>query len=386
MQPLFTIGMPVCNAMPHLPEAVESALRQTYPHFELLIVNDGSRDGSLEYLRSLQDSRVRIISQDNRGLTATLNRLLEEAHAPWLARLDADDVACPERLAVAAAAIERQPAAGMFYSRAAHCGHHPTIAAARSTEGSPAELRELTCAGYLLSIVHSSVVLNVARARALGGYRFDLHIEDLDLWWRMALRHGIVFIPRVTVHYRLSHGGVCLSPPAKSLRQHPVRAIPVALALVGLGSTALRGRDQRAQRSGGPQAARVPGADVAGRGSAGRATISPRGMASGESSGVFAHPFSTPRRVSISPGAEWFTLGKIRSASAAWSGDCGERWRPRKQPLNRRDFLCVVGAGAGERTGCRRGRCHLMPTSNRRRRGMRWHAPSMRLRAASPDV
>lgn len=209
MQPLFTIGMPVYNAMPHLPEAVESVLRQTYPHFELLIVNDGSRDRSLEYLRSLQDSRVRVLSQENRGLTTTLNRLLEEARAPWLARLDADDVACPERLAVAAAAIERQPAAGMFYSRAAHCGHHPTIAAARSTEGSPAELRELTCAGYLLSIVHSSVVLHVAKTRALGGYRFDLHIEDLDLWWRMALRHGIVFIPQVTVHYRLSRESLC---------------------------------------------------------------------------------------------------------------------------------------------------------------------------------
>lgn len=211
MQPQFTIGMPVYNAMPHLREAVESVLRQTYPHFELLIINDGSRDRSLEYLRSLQDSRVRIISQDNRGLTATLNRLLEEARAPWLVRLDADDVACPQRLAVAAAAIERQPAAGMFYSRAAHCGHHPAIAAARSTEGTPAELRELTCAGYLLSIVHSSVVLNVAKTRALGGYRFDLHIEDLDLWWRMALRHGIVFVPAVTVHYRLSRESLCIN-------------------------------------------------------------------------------------------------------------------------------------------------------------------------------
>ena len=211
MQPLFTIGMPVYNAMPHLPEAVESALQQTYPHYELLIVNDGSCDGSLEYLRSLKDPRIRIISQENRGLTASLNRLLEEARAPWLARLDGDDVACPERLAVAAAAIDRQPAAGMFYSRASHCGHLPAIAAARSTEGSPAELRQLTCSGYLLSIVHSSVVLNVAKTRALGGYRFDLQIEDLDLWWRMALRHGIVFIPRPTVQYRLNHQSICFT-------------------------------------------------------------------------------------------------------------------------------------------------------------------------------
>ncbi len=211
MPPLFTIGMPVYNAMPYLAEAVESVLRQTYPHFELLIINDGSRDGSLEYLRSLKDSRIRIVSQENCGLTATLNRLLEEARTPWLVRLDADDVAGLERLALAADAIERHPAASMFYSRATHYGHVSAIAATRSTEGTPAELRELTRAGYLLSIVHSSVVLNVATTRALGGYRFELHIEDLDLWWRTALRHDVVFIPQVTVQYRLNHDSVCIN-------------------------------------------------------------------------------------------------------------------------------------------------------------------------------
>ncbi|MFZ3210274.1 MAG: glycosyltransferase family A protein [Terriglobales bacterium] len=211
MPPLFTIGMPVYNAMPYLAEALESVLRQTYPHFELLIINDGSRDESLEYLRSLQDPRIRIVSQENRGLTATLNRLLEEARAPWLVRLDADDVASPERLALVAGALERHPAAGMFYSRARHCGHVGALAAARSTEGTPKELRRLTRAGYLLSIVHSSVVLNVAETRALGGYRFDLHIEDLDLWWRMALQRDVVFLPQVTVQYRLNHDSVCIS-------------------------------------------------------------------------------------------------------------------------------------------------------------------------------
>ncbi len=68
MRPLFTIGMPVYNAMPYLAEAVESVLRQTYPHFELLIINDGSHDGSLEYLRSLKDSRIRIVSRRTAGL------------------------------------------------------------------------------------------------------------------------------------------------------------------------------------------------------------------------------------------------------------------------------------------------------------------------------
>lgn len=208
---MFTVGIPVYNGMPYLPDAVESVLSQTYPDFELLVVNDGSRDGSMEYLRRLNDARIRIVSQENRGITATLNRMLEETRTPWLVRLDADDVACPERLALVAGAIERHPAAGMFYSRAAHFGHPQQIAATRSTEGTSAQLYELTRAGYLLAILHSSVVLNVAKTRALGGYRFDLHIEDLDLWWRMALRHAVVFIPKVTVQHRLNEDSICIN-------------------------------------------------------------------------------------------------------------------------------------------------------------------------------
>jgi hypothetical protein len=63
----------------------------------------------------------------------------------------------------------------------------------------------------LLSICHSSVVLNVRKTLQLGGYRFNLHIEDLDLWWRMALAHDIVFIPEVTVSYRLNNSSVCIN-------------------------------------------------------------------------------------------------------------------------------------------------------------------------------
>src|SRR4051812_48654504 len=100
MEPLFTFGIPVFNGMPYLPETLESVWRQTNPHFKVLVIDDGSTDDSLQYLRSIKDSRLNVISQPNRGLPATLNRLLGEARTPWLVRLDADDTACPERLAL----------------------------------------------------------------------------------------------------------------------------------------------------------------------------------------------------------------------------------------------------------------------------------------------
>jgi len=203
----FTVGIPVFNGMPYLPESLESILRQTYADFEILVINDGSTDDSLEYLKSVRDPRLRILSQQNQGLTATLNRMLQEARTPWLVRQDADDVSYPQRLARIAHSAGGHPEAGMFYSLA---DYHPgsSVGQFRSSKGTPEELREIVRSGYLLSICHPSVTLNVEKARALGGYRFDLHVEDIDLWWRMALHHDIRFIPEATIGLRQNQQSV----------------------------------------------------------------------------------------------------------------------------------------------------------------------------------
>ena len=209
MQPLFTVGIPVYNGMPYLPESLQSVLQQTYPNFEVVVINDGSTDDSLEYLKSIRDPRLRVISQPNRGITAALNRALAEARTPWLVRLDADDVACPERLAVLAQAVEQHPDAGIFYSNAENYRHSHAISKLRTTRGTPEELRAITMNGYLLSICHVTVALNIAKTQSLGGYRFNLYVEDLDLWWRMALRYEIVCVPNVTVSIRLHEKSTC---------------------------------------------------------------------------------------------------------------------------------------------------------------------------------
>jgi glycosyltransferase involved in cell wall biosynthesis len=211
MAPLFTIGIPVYNAMPYLRETIESVLAQSDRDFEILAIDDGSKDDSWEYLQSLSDPRLRVISQENRKLTGTLNRMLEEVSTPWLMRLDADDVALPDRVACMRKHIELHPDAGMFYTRARYLNHSNATSNVRTTEGTPAELRAQTELGYLLPICHCTVVLNVRKALSLGGYRFNLHVEDLDLWWRMALAHDIVFVPETTVAVRLNNGSVCIN-------------------------------------------------------------------------------------------------------------------------------------------------------------------------------
>ncbi len=232
-QPLVTIGLPVYNAMPYLPEAIESLLAQQYRDFEILAIVDGATDWSLEYLRSIASnpfmaSRLRILTQPNLGVTATLNRLLRECRTPWLIRQDADDISHPHRIARLVSAIESTPNAGMFYSFA---GYHPrarTIGSFRCSRGTPGQLRAIVHSGYLLSICHSTVALNVEKTLGLGGYSAGLHNEDADLWWRMALAHEIHCVPEDLVGFRQSSSSVS----ARNLAEQAVAALYVQYLLL----------------------------------------------------------------------------------------------------------------------------------------------------------
>jgi len=205
--PLVTVGIPVYNAMPHLPESLESILGQSFADFEILVINDGSTDGSSEYLQSVRDRRLRVVEQENQGLTATLNRMLAESNTPWHARHDADDVAYPHRMARTIEYIQKYPDAGMFYSLADYYPHG-SVGQFRTTKGSPSDILQLVRSGRLPAICHPTVTLNVDKTVSAGGYRFNLHVEDIDLWWRLALLADVRLVPEVTMGVRQNHKSV----------------------------------------------------------------------------------------------------------------------------------------------------------------------------------
>lgn len=94
-----TIGIPFFNDERYLANAIRSVFAQTYQNWELILVNDGSSDGSLEIARSVDDERVRVISDgQNKKLPARLNQIAKEANGKYLARMDADDLMHPERI------------------------------------------------------------------------------------------------------------------------------------------------------------------------------------------------------------------------------------------------------------------------------------------------
>lgn len=91
---LISVIVPVYNAMPYLKDCITSILQQDYVNIEIIFVDDGSTDHSLDFLKKQQkvDSRIRIVHQDNAGASAARNRGLEEARGEWIAFIDADDI------------------------------------------------------------------------------------------------------------------------------------------------------------------------------------------------------------------------------------------------------------------------------------------------------
>jgi glycosyltransferase involved in cell wall biosynthesis len=96
--PKITVLMPAYNAGKYIREAIESVLQQTFTDFELLIVNDGSTDNTADVIQSFNDPRIVMIYQENKGVSLALNKGLQYARAPYIARFDADDVCIAERL------------------------------------------------------------------------------------------------------------------------------------------------------------------------------------------------------------------------------------------------------------------------------------------------
>ena len=98
--PAVTVLLPVYNAAAFVGEAIRSVLAQTYRDFELLVIDDASTDDSEQVVRQFKDARIRyLVNESNLGITGTLNRGLSEARGDYIARMDADDICHPQRLA-----------------------------------------------------------------------------------------------------------------------------------------------------------------------------------------------------------------------------------------------------------------------------------------------
>ncbi|WP_100642942.1 glycosyltransferase family 2 protein [Alteromonas facilis] len=114
--PLVSVVMPMYNVEKYIREALGSVLQQTYPNFEVICVDDGGEDGSAAYVESLNDPRIRVIRQQNRGLAGARNTGIADAKGDYIAFLDSDDVWLPEKLSSHVEHLQSQSRVGVSYS------------------------------------------------------------------------------------------------------------------------------------------------------------------------------------------------------------------------------------------------------------------------------
>jgi glycosyltransferase involved in cell wall biosynthesis len=199
-----SVVMSVYNGEAYLAEAIESILTQTFADFEFIIINDGSRDGTARMLAEYaeRDPRVRVVTQENSGRVPSLNRGIEMAAAPFIARMDADDVSLPNRLERQVSFLEAHPEIGLLGSAVEMVGPEGESLGIYAPDCGDQELRQVMM--KLNPFRHPAILMRKGIASGVGGYRkVMLDTDDYDLWLRMSERTQIANLPEVLVKYRI---------------------------------------------------------------------------------------------------------------------------------------------------------------------------------------
>lgn len=205
-EPAITVCMPVYNAARYLRECIDSILAQTFTDFELLIVDDGSTDNSRDIVRSYRDKRIRLM-ENRHDYIGSLNKLLDEAKGKYIARMDADDVMMPDRLAAQFEYMEE-------HGEVTVVGGRFQIIGKEKDEQNGAKRTEEVTIEMLVNcntVAHPTVMMRKEdiKKHNLQYNRDFIYAEDYKLWLD-TLHAGlrIVNITNILIAYRLSDGQV----------------------------------------------------------------------------------------------------------------------------------------------------------------------------------
>ena len=201
--PYVSVLMPVCDGECYLEEALRSILDQSFRDLEFIVINDGSTDRTAEIIERyrLDDARIRVYQQPRHGLVAALNRGLTLARGAYIARMDADDISVPERIAAQVAFMDAHPEVGI-------CGAWIETIGTPHTDVRRYPTDDATIRSWLLFesvLAHPSVLIR-RELLVKTGLSYDagyVHAEDYDLWVRAAHHTALANIPEVLLRYRL---------------------------------------------------------------------------------------------------------------------------------------------------------------------------------------
>lgn len=234
--PTVSVLMPLYNAARYLDEAIDSILAQTWTDFELLVIDDGSTDGSREKVAARTDARIRLESMPrNQGVVAALNHGLQLVRGTFIARMDADDIAQPERLARQLAYLEKHPEVGALGTDFECFGGASPESWVRYFDAENLHIALL----FENPICHPTVMLRRSALDESGrGYPVDApHAEEYALWLRLAARTRLANLPDRLLRYRVHEHQVSRLKSAEQCRSID-RLVGAQLDALGLRSGA----------------------------------------------------------------------------------------------------------------------------------------------------
>lgn len=208
MNPTISVLLPAYNSEKYIGEAVESILNQTFTDFELIVLDDASTDRTPDILAeyALKDTRIRVVrNESNLRIAASLNRGITLASGKYIARMDADDAAVPERFEKQFELMEKNPDIAV-------CGSWVSVYETGEEWRPPSDSDSIKAKLFFESYLYHPAVMirkDVLVSYA-GGYRPDMPpAEDYDLWVRLAVHPEVKFanVPQVLLRYRM-HPGV----------------------------------------------------------------------------------------------------------------------------------------------------------------------------------
>lgn len=217
-RPLISVVLPAYNAEQFLYESIQSILTQSLSDFELIVINDGSKDNTEKVVNGFNDPRIRYFSQDNKGMAATLNKAIELSVGEFVARMDADDIAFAQRFEKQISFLRANPEFAAVGTRAAifsrsinevtgyhnHSCDHGTL-----------------CVDLLFDnpFVHSSMMIRRKVFLEHQAYDLSKHslIQDFELWSRFSQTMKLANIPEVLMYYREVNSGI--SQTTKNYRE-----------------------------------------------------------------------------------------------------------------------------------------------------------------------
>lgn len=213
MKPKVSVIIPVYNSSRYVKTCLDSILSQSWSDFELLVSDDGSTDHSYDAMVSAagNDPRVKLFRHSNLGMARTLNELLRVARGDYIARLDADDEALPQRLERQVNFMESNRDCVVVGGGVLNIDEDgdPFSIELYPVEHEDIESRMLSGRG---GIIHPSTMIRRAPMVGCGGYSTNCPVvEDQDLWLRLALRGQLANIPEVLIRYRVHAGNISFS-------------------------------------------------------------------------------------------------------------------------------------------------------------------------------